>query len=55
MKILSIIPADKRQNYRCFFCGETRSVKYITEIIDHVIDSKPIKVCCCNLCILKGE
>ena len=54
MNIVSIIPPDKRKNYRCFFCGETRSVKYITEIIDPVIDSKPSKVCCCNKCILIG-
>lgn len=54
MKIESIIPLEKRKNYRCYFCGETRSVKYITEIIDPVIDSKPTKVCCCNKCILTG-
>ena len=55
MEIHGIIPIEKRHNYRCFFCGETRSVKYITEIMDPVIDSKPTKVCCCNLCILKGN
>lgn len=55
MFIKGIIPIDKRHNYRCFFCGETRSVKYITEINDPVIDSKPTKVCCCNKCILIGE
>lgn len=54
MKIHSIIPIDKRQNYRCHFCGKTRSVKYITEIMDPVIDNKPTKVCCCNKCILIG-
>lgn len=55
MKILAIIPADKRQNYRCFFCGETRSVKYVTEIMDPVINKVPTRVCCCNRCILKEE
>lgn len=54
LKIASIIPIEKRKNYRCYFCGETRSVKYITEIMDPVIDSKPTKVCCCNRCILIG-
>ena len=52
MKIHSVIPIEKRKNYRCHFCGTTRSVKYVTEIFDPVIDSKPTKVCCCNKCIL---
>lgn len=51
MKIHSIIPTDKRKDCKCHFCGETRSVKYITEIIN-TIDNKPTKVCCCNKCIL---
>lgn len=52
MKIKSIIPIEKRKNCRCHFCGETRSVKYTTEIIDPVVDSKPTEVCVCNKCIL---
>ena len=55
MKILSIIPQEKRQNYRCHFCGTIISVKYVTEIFDPVIDNKPTRVCCCNRCILMGE
>lgn len=55
MIIKKIIPIEQRHKYRCYFCGETRSVKYITEILDPVIDSKPTRVCCCNKCILIGE
>ena len=54
LKIISIIPMEKRKNCKCYFCGETRSVKYMTEVIDPVIDSKPTEVCCCNRCILIG-
>ena len=54
LTISSIIPMEKRSNYRCYFCGETRSVNYITKINDPVIDSKPTNVCCCNKCILTG-
>lgn len=54
MKIISIIPVSQRDKCRCHFCGETRSVKYITEVIDLVVDNKPTQVCCCNKCILIG-
>lgn len=51
MKVISMIPSDKRKNYRCHFCGTDKSIKYVTEIFDPVIDaSKPTRVCCCNLC-----
>jgi hypothetical protein len=52
MKIVKIIPVEKRQNYRCHFCGTTRSVKYVTEIFDPVISDKPTGVCCCNKCLV---
>lgn len=54
MKIIGLIPLEKRDKCRCHFCDETRSVKYITEIFDPVIDNEPTKVCCCNKCILIG-
>lgn len=47
-----MIPTETRNQCRCYFCGETRSVKYLVEIMDPTIDSKPTKVCCCNKCIL---
>ena len=32
MKIKSIIPIEQKENCRCDFCGETRSVKYRAEV-----------------------
>lgn len=52
---MNYIPDWKNKNLRCHFCGETRSVKYETEILDPVIDSKPTKVCVCNKCVLRME
>lgn len=49
MKLLKDWP---NRSYRCFFCGETRSVKYEVEIIDPVIGNKPTLVCACNKCVL---
>ena len=52
MKIISLLPSDKRQNYKCHFCDTNLSVKYVVEITDKVIDPhKPIRTCCCNKCI----
>lgn len=52
MKIIGLIPLEKRDKCRCHFCGETRSVKYITEINIAAFGSTPVQVCCCNKCIL---
>ena len=41
------------KNLECYFCGETRSVKYETEIVNPVIDDKPTRVCMCNRCALR--
>lgn len=38
---------------RCHFCGETRSVKYETEVLDPIISDKPTMVCVCNKCALQ--
>lgn len=51
MSIKFIKDWDKRQ-LRCHFCGETRSVKYETEVFDPVLDTKPTMVCMCNKCAL---
>lgn len=53
MKLISMIPPEKRGNCRCHFCGETRSVKYTVEIFDPVISCSPSEVCCCNKCFLR--
>ena len=38
---------------RCYFCGETRSVKYEKEVFDPAVSNKPTEVCVCNKCALK--
>lgn len=47
---MKIIPVEDRKNYRCYFCEETRSVKYTLRIFDPVLDNKPCEVPCCNRC-----
>ena len=43
----------QNKNLSCYFCGETRSVKYETEVLDPVISDKPTMVCVCNKCALR--
>lgn len=50
---MKIISNWKNKNLRCYFCNETRSVKYTMEIFDTVIDNKPTEVYVCNKCALK--
>lgn len=52
MGILGIIPKEKRENKRCYFCGTDLSVKYIVEVFDPVLANEPSKVCACNKCAL---
>lgn len=52
----TINPNWRSENLKCYFCGETRSVKYKTTVI--VIDSFPNEnaekeVCICNKCALR--
>ena len=47
---MKIIPIEERKKCRCYFCGETRSVKYLVKIFDPVVDSKSCEVSCCNKC-----
>ena len=50
---MKLIKDWQNKPYRCYFCGEKRSVKYEVEISDPVIDSnKPTWVCACNKCAL---
>ena len=50
---LQLIPDWKNKEYRCYFCGTTKSVKYTEEIFDPVINDKGLsKVCVCNRCAL---
>lgn len=53
---LTINPNWRKENLKCYFCGETRSVKYKTKVI--IIDTFPNdeeskkEVCVCNKCAL---
>lgn len=47
---MKLIPIEDRGKYRCHFCGETRSVKYLVNCFDPVVASEPIEVACCNRC-----
>lgn len=49
---MKIMPDEDRKGCCCYFCGETRSVKYLVRIYDPVLDSKPCDVACCNKCSL---
>lgn len=50
---MKLIPIEDRGKYRCHFCGETRSVKYLVNYFDPVETSEPIEVACCNRCALR--
>ena len=52
MKVISMIPPEKRRNCRCHFCGETRSVKYTVSIVDPTLSRGISEVYCCNECLL---
>lgn len=52
---MKIIPKAERRKCSCYFCGETRSVKYLVKIFDPVVDNKPCEVACCNKCALLYE
>lgn len=49
---MKVIPIEKRNKYKCYFCGTTKSVKYIVKINDTIFSDKPSNVCCCNKCAL---
>lgn len=52
-EVLTIkLSATNSRGYRCHFCGETRSVKYILELFEPDISKEPMKVPCCNRCAL---
>lgn len=39
----------------CYFCGETRSVKYMVEEFDRFKSDEPFEVCSCNKCALEHD
>ena len=48
---MKLIPNWQRENLRCYFCGDTRSVKYELEIHGFT-GNFPKVVCACNKCAL---
>ena len=49
---MNIIPDWRNKNLQCYFCGETRSVKYTMKIKTHPDNLKIREVCVCNKCAL---
>lgn len=49
MSKFKLIPDWRQKNLKCYFCGETRSVKYSMTIFDPA-SNKEIKICVCNKC-----
>lgn len=49
---MKLIPIAERNNYRCYQCGETRSVKYFIETVDLLEGSEPFYAPYCNKCAL---
>lgn len=49
---MEIISPEQRKNKHCYFCGTGESVKYVVEVNDYVLDIHPVKVYCCNKCVL---
>ena len=49
---MKIIPNWQEKKLKCYFCGETRSVKYLVEEFDRFQADEPFEVCACNKCAL---
>ena len=50
---MKIIPNWQEKKLKCYFCGETRSVKYFVEEFDRFKADEPFEVCACNKCALE--
>lgn len=49
---VKVIRNWQHKEFRCHFCGKTRSVKYTVTVNDPTVDDKPTEVYCCNKCAL---
>ena len=49
---MELIQIAERNNYRCYQCGETRSVKYFIETVNPLEGSEPFYAPYCNKCAL---
>lgn len=47
---MKILQSEGRKNCHCFFCDETRSVKYLVRVFEPAVESKSHEVACCNKC-----
>lgn len=47
--MLKVIPTEQQNKFKCYFCGDTRSVKYLVTTIGRK------EVPCCNRCALLRE
>ena len=50
-----MIPLEKRDKCRCYFCGAKQSVKYIVEMADPLQFGEKMSVYACNKCALMGS
>lgn len=53
--MLKVVENWDKKNLRCYFCGETKSVKYSIEIFDPVLAENPTRVCVCNRCAMRQK
>ena len=53
MKTPKMIPTNKRNGITCYFCGTTRSVKYLVDT-ESPFSGEPTQVGCCNKCLALG-
>lgn len=49
---MKIIPNWQNQRKPCYFCGSTKSVKYMVETYEIMLSDEPFEVCACNKCAL---
>lgn len=49
---MNLISGWRNKNLQCYFCGETRSVKYTMKIKTQPENIKLREVCVCNKCAL---
>ena len=52
MEIIKLLTSKERKYKCCYFCGTTRSVKYVVEVnAPELNKDAPSRVCCCNKCV----
>lgn len=46
----TLIPQECREKKRCYYCGASKSVKYMCSVYHPIVDTKPVKIYVCNRC-----